>query len=109
MFSASQHVFGAFGRARPTLPPLAAAPPADGAVTMHHSRKFKGCVMYVVFRRNMADSEDQALLQQQYQAMRMDANGLASKISELEQGLAAFSMRIACILSTLTFRRSSRA
>lgn len=34
----------------------------------------------------MADSEDQALLQQQYQAMRMDANGLASKISELEQG-----------------------
>ena len=43
--------------------------------------------MYVVFRRNMADSEDQALLQQQYQAMRMDANGLASKISELEQGM----------------------
>ncbi len=34
----------------------------------------------------MADAEDQALLQQQYQAMRMDANGLASKISELEQG-----------------------
>jgi hypothetical protein len=57
----------------------------------------------------MADSEDQALLQQQYQAMRMDANGLASKISELEQGLAAFSLRIARILSTLIFRRSSRA
>jgi hypothetical protein len=35
----------------------------------------------------MADAEDQALLQQQYQAMRMDANGLASKISELEQGM----------------------
>lgn len=33
----------------------------------------------------MADAEDQALLQQQYQAMRLDANGLASKISELEQ------------------------
>jgi hypothetical protein len=57
----------------------------------------------------MADSEDQALLQQQYQAMRMDANGLASKISELEQGLAAVSLRIARILSTLIFRRSSRA
>jgi hypothetical protein len=57
----------------------------------------------------MADAEDQALLQQQYQAMRMDANGLASKISELEQGLAAFSSRLARILSTLIFRRSSRA
>ena len=41
----------------------------------------------------MADSEDQALLQQQYQAMRMDANGLASKISELEQGLFPCSMQ----------------
>ena len=87
----------------------AARPPADGAVTMRHSRQFKGCVVYVVYYRNMADSEDQALLQQQYQAMRMDANGLASKISELEQGLAAFSSRIARILSTLIFRRSSRA
>ncbi len=40
----------------------------------------------------MADAEDQALLQQQYQAMRMDANGLASKISELEQGFHLFSL-----------------
>lgn len=76
---------------------------------LRHSRQFKGRVVYSVFYRNMADSEDQALLQQQYQAMRMDANGLASKISELEQGLAAFSLRIARILSTLIFRRSSRA
>ncbi len=58
----------------------------------------------------MADSEDQALLQQQYQAMRMDANGLASKISELEQGPFLRSMQLACIVdSALTFHRSSRA
>jgi hypothetical protein len=41
----------------------------------------------------MAESEDQTILQQQYQAMRMDANGLASKISELEQGLSSWSCR----------------
>lgn len=51
-------------------------------------------------RRKMADSEDQALLQQQYQAMRMDANGLASKISELEQGWFLFSVLLERAIAT---------
>ena len=68
---------------------------------MRHSRQFKGCVLYVVYYRNMADSEDQALLQQQYQAMRMDANGLASKISELEQGQLLHLAKLAFVVMRL--------
>lgn len=49
----------------------------------------------------MADAEDQALLQQQYQAMRMDANGLASKISELEQGQLLHLAKLAFVIMRL--------